>query len=976
MSFYNPFRTMSQYAIYKREKKPNSPFFWYWAKVRRTFDLLNGQYIGANRPDQRHLGLLDYMMGLVPYACNLLNDKLSSNNVPAWVSIPAKIFLHIPLLLKGLIACTLTFLAMLTIIPAIQIAEESDRNHNLKMERKRERIRKIAESKQIREKLNKQKRSEITVHDLKEALEYYDRHQSTDDMTISRLRKFYLQMVSPRVWEDRALSAREVSLLRTIINNDNTKAGSYARKTVQILLNKMARITPHSITTRLTKEKSAEIYTDIFDNHHYNIFLRDLSKYMRSVKELNQLKRRLDRKRPLSVDQLYEYCCIEMLGRYDEKNDYYISTPASLPQYFLPLLHELSTYHALTVENFRHIVSQANFFSTQNNELLSLVTYAGKAKRNVGEELSKIIHHPDRIKLYDAYDSLNDALLIKKGNWEKIFNCHPITGVAALLSRFKDLMISDEYTDEEKQANLDSAIEHAALLGHPDVVLAINRIPDLLRTQTFFDQVIFFCEQAMPTHALVEAIEHEAIVQIHRLGNMPLRRAPVTAQRTFNSSQSTHTATVHKSVSECASSLMQEYKVEFDALNIDSSGYAQINAWLQYCNSICVFARRKIDKKNDVKQIQKMIAVTWLILFDEDAHENLQWIWEQDEFKEIINSLDKLLKNSATGFWTKLFTSAKTAEKMTAQLSEIKDQLQEHKIWSQYLQKMDDEGELTLQLENIENAAKKFKAASSAFARLCDTDFADPVSGVKTRELLLVSWIAIHDQRGRIGNLTDAKMAYIQGLYECQREYNIDEANHDRGGADSPACAGGSFNKTVEKLDGVHRAVKLVYVTNETIRYKLNCIIPDYISACLIKMAAEEIDNLEHYLATDAEAEQDICLNKASEVTWNKLIETHQVAELTKEMKEGGYDVIFESQTAFEKNIKEQSIWMVDAYLQANKGKLHSIAFLKNNAKKKPELGLHQQSMFATVGRTMNVGVSMDDIESEESSSSSSLSIM
>ena len=86
-------------------------------------------------------------------------------------------------------------------------------------------------------------------------------------------------------------------------------------------------------------------------------------------------------------------------------------------------------------------------------------------------------------------------------------------------------------------------------------------------------------------------------------------------------------------------------------------------------------------------------------------------------------------------------------------------------------------------------------------------------SSVSTRQLLALAWAAIHDSDKCTANLEDRKALFIEALYEIQRGYNIDEHNVDDGGEDKPICAAGTFNKLLEKLNGIHEDVHVYYIT-------------------------------------------------------------------------------------------------------------------------------------------------------------------
>lgn len=126
-----------------------------------------------------------------------------------------------------------------------------------------------------------------------------------------------------------------------------------------------------------------------------------------------------------------------------------------------------------------------------------------------------------------------------------------------------------------------------------------------------------------------------------------------------------------------------------------------------------------------------------------------------------------------------------------------------------------------LQKQPDDSAAQSpLTAAKKALQVLRKSSFIEPLSGVSLQELLALTWIAIHDDSKRTGTLDDAQKLFIEGLYECQRGYNLSEEGVDNGKSDLPICHRGSFNKAMEKIRGVHPDVNVIYITPKTINDK------------------------------------------------------------------------------------------------------------------------------------------------------------
>ena len=100
--------------------------------------------------------------------------------------------------------------------------------------------------------------------------------------------------------------------------------------------------------------------------------------------------------------------------------------------------------------------------------------------------------------------------------------------------------------------------------------------------------------------------------------------------------------------------------------------------------------------------------------------------------------------------------------------------------------------------------------------------FLDENSGLSVRELLALVYIAINDSSLRVGSLDNAIENIIEGLYEIQMGDNIvfvDEGSKDYD--DSPICTSGTFNKLIEKLQGIHPDCELRFISKSTASLKL-----------------------------------------------------------------------------------------------------------------------------------------------------------
>ena len=117
----------------------------------------------------------------------------------------------------------------------------------------------------------------------------------------------------------------------------------------------------------------------------------------------------------------------------------------------------------------------------------------------------------------------------------------------------------------------------------------------------------------------------------------------------------------------------------------------------------------------------------------------------------------------------------------------------------------------------------KNRVAKRCIERITEVDYiyTDDKSGITTRQLLALIFLAISDNDQRIGSYENAMARFVQGLYEIQRGYNLNGDGEDNGKDDSPICTGGTFNKLIATLVGVHPDFEIRYITRETAALKL-----------------------------------------------------------------------------------------------------------------------------------------------------------
>ena len=112
--------------------------------------------------------------------------------------------------------------------------------------------------------------------------------------------------------------------------------------------------------------------------------------------------------------------------------------------------------------------------------------------------------------------------------------------------------------------------------------------------------------------------------------------------------------------------------------------------------------------------------------------------------------------------------------------------------------------------------APKHQAAKRCIARImASTPFVDEASGISMLELFALAYVAIQDGHQCKLAFEEASALLVEGLYEMQRGDNMSAMGLDRDGDDLPMSDAGSFNMIMAKLDGVHPAVHLYFLSDE-----------------------------------------------------------------------------------------------------------------------------------------------------------------
>ncbi len=146
-------------------------------------------------------------------------------------------------------------------------------------------------------------------------------------------------------------------------------------------------------------------------------------------------------------------------------------------------------------------------------------------------------------------------------------------------------------------------------------------------------------------------------------------------------------------------------------------------------------------------------------------------------------------------------------------------------------------------LDDVEENPKAAAAKRCIPELICNGnfEFQDPVSKVTIKQLVALSWLAIHDDSLRAGTLNDGKFSLLDGLYQIQREYNISAKGiDDDQPKDLQACPPGAFNKLIEKLVGIHQDIVVRFITHGTASMKFTAVVKDAVISYLTELPQPE----------------------------------------------------------------------------------------------------------------------------------------
>lgn len=153
-----------------------------------------------------------------------------------------------------------------------------------------------------------------------------------------------------------------------------------------------------------------------------------------------------------------------------------------------------------------------------------------------------------------------------------------------------------------------------------------------------------------------------------------------------------------------------------------------------------------------------------------------------------------------------------------------------HRRYADKLQTVDLESVVDVEIMNFLKAenSKKFSVAMRAASNILNSpaDFIDPKSKITLSYLFRLTWLACNDEQLLACSVADAKMLFLEALYEIQMGANLPaEGDNAVARIERPICRSGCFNKFLEKCRSVHPDVEQNYVTHQTAALKFPCLV-------------------------------------------------------------------------------------------------------------------------------------------------------
>lgn len=246
-----------------------------------------------------------------------------------------------------------------------------------------------------------------------------------------------------------------------------------------------------------------------------------------------------------------------------------------------------------------------------------------------------VIKHPHPDFFREVISCLSRDRLFNKSNFEKLSE---ITNLEQISRMVWNLHCSKLLN----QANFELLLEYKAY-WNTNITRAFDDVPEHVLSQALFDRIITFIRQnpTMP----VETIQERIVTMLNIVRDQAVHQPGQAQANAFNPGQSTHTASVHQSVSESAKRLMAIYGDQIDTEEKLSRILKDISKW---ANTLPISAdptNKENAARNGFKRLSKsdfvdpasnvstrqLLALFWLALHEESYQKRVKNLTAKEE---------------------------------------------------------------------------------------------------------------------------------------------------------------------------------------------------------------------------------------------------------------------------------------------------------------------------------------------------------
>lgn len=504
-------------------------------------------------------------------------------------------------------------------------------------------------------------------------------------------------------------------------------------------------------------------------------------------------------------------------------------------------------------------------------ELLKLLNRLKRLKLLTNQHVATAIDKTITRSIYSIFLSLKRAKLLRKDIAEAALNHRELRSLAGVCFRLRSigslnidtLNIALKHTTLNPVAKVLDKLAKAGLLsreyvvktlGHPDIPLLESAVTELesagLLNQPYIDDTFENDQPHLYANALAllkknqlldnetrEYVKkHSKIIFVRDLIRLLDRANLMIADNLNRSIQFVNTTGLLNVLNKFDDEALNQDNIEFlfghmpflqtlvdndITLDIRQNSISTAQLMLMFD----LYNQHTVEERERINNMMQYATIINQLRYDTDEDEN-PYDSDSDD-----NPINRAQSTHTASVHRSVSASAMKLKKKYPDL-DTDDLIKQIIIWGNTLETniTGDRHSMVLVHKNdaVQRAISRISANDSEHG-----NYLDPNSNISTRELLAIIWHALHDAENRISTLEDALAMFLEGLYECQREYNLDHAGKeiDINADDEPACEAGTFNKIMEKMQGVLPQVNIIMITKQTAALKLPSVVKDTLAA-------------------------------------------------------------------------------------------------------------------------------------------------